>query len=323
MIPPDHCSQSEPLPNRSPAIFRKVFPADAVNRLGILLLLFLTFFLPPLTARAGEQIYRDPVIGMEFVWIPGGSFVMGQSDAEKELLIKALGPQKYEKYCACERPRHKVAVNGFWLGRYEVTNAQYRRFKADHDSGTYLGLTLNDDRQPVVNVSWFEARDFAAWLGEQCGRKVRLPTEAEWEYACRGGTATIRFWKDDESVCLYANVADLSARKKWPNWAVSNCDDGHPVTAPVGSFKANPFGLYDMLGNVWEWCADWYADDYYQKSPARNPPGSPKGRYRMVRGSSWDNPLRYVRCASRNHRLPVNRNYGIGIRLLIEDLKQP
>jgi len=308
---------------------RKIFSLDDTGSLPVLRagfflsLLFLTLCLLPLKAFPAEKVFRDPVLGIEFVWVPGGTYIMGQSDVEKKMLVQALGPEKYQKYCACERPRHKVSVSGFWLGRYEVTNAQFRRFKPDHDSGSYLGFTLDGDEQPVVNVSWFEAGDFAEWLGKQCGKKIRLPTEAEWEYACRGGTSTIRFWQKDQSVCLYANVADLSAQKRWPKWAVCDCNDGYPVTAPIGSFRPNPFGLYDMLGNAWEWCADWFADDYYKNSSHDNPTGPPSGKYRMVRGSSWDNPLRYVRCASRNHRLPVNRNYGIGFRLLIEEPDQP
>ncbi len=305
--------------------FRQIIGSSFPVASGLLFLLAVVlpvcaFILP---ATAAEKVFRDPVVGMEFVWIPAGTFIMGQSEAEKKLLLKALGPQKYKKYCACERPRHEVSVSGFWLSRCEVTNAQYRHFKPQHDSGSFLGLTLNDDRQPVVNVSWYEARAFAGWLGRQCQRKIRLPTEAEWEYACRGGTTTIRFWKECRTVCDYANIADLTAKRHWPKWAICDCDDGYPVTAPVGSFKPNPYGLYDMLGNVWEWCADWYAEDYYKISPHDNPPGSPTGKYRMVRGSSWDNPLRYVRCASRNHRLPVNRNYGIGFRLLIEKDSRP
>ena len=253
----------------------EIFPTVKAGRffLSFLLSFLFCLYLFPLMAFSEEKIFRDPVLGMEFVWIPGGTFNMGQSDAEKEMLLKTMGPERYQKYCACERPRHEVSVSGFWLGRYEVTNAQFRRFKPDHDSGSFLGLTLNGDRQPVVNVSWYEARDFAEWLGQLCGRKIRLPTEAEWEYACRGGTTTIRFWKGCQPVCLYANIADLSAKKKWPKWTVCDCNDSCPTTAPVGSFQPNPFGLYDMLGNVWEWCADWYADGYYEISPMTTRPG--------------------------------------------------
>ncbi len=268
-------------------------------------------------AGAGEIAHwRDPVCGIEFVRIPGGSFLMGQSEAEKTMLIAALGLEKYKKYCACECPRHRVRIDGFWLSRCEITNRQFRFFKPDHDSGNYAGLSLNGADQPVVRVTWEEARAFAAWLSQKTGHFFRLPTEAEWEYACRAGTATIRYWREDSPACHYANVADLSARRLWPAWTVCDCNDGFPVTAPVGRFQPNAFGLYDMLGNVWEWCADWYVDGYYARSPENNPPGAARGRYRIARGSCWDNPLRYVRSASRNHRLPTTRNYGIGFRLL-------
>ncbi len=268
---------------------------------------------------AEVRVWKDPVAGIEFVWLPGGSFIMGQSEQEKKLLIKALGRDKYEKYCACECPQHKVTVSPFWIGRYEVTNAQYRLFVTTHDSGLFQGFSLNGDRQPVVEVSWNEAAAYADWLSRKCNRRFRLPTEAEWEYACRAGTTSIRYWRDDESACLYANIADLSARNRWPMWSTDDCEDGFPVTAPVGSFRPNAFGLYDMLGNVWEWCSDWYAKNYYRVSPENNPRGVEAGKYHIARGSCWDNPPRYVRSASRNYRLPGNHNYGIGFRLVLED----
>lgn len=291
------------------------------NRVGPgLLMSFVSLFLLLIDASlilAAEQGFTEPITCMEFVWVPGGSFQMGQTDLEKDDLIKAIGRAKFDKYCASELPCHKVYVDGFWMGKYEVTNIQYRRFKSDHDSKVYQGFSLNDDKQPVVEVSCEDAAAYAVWLTSKSGRRFRLPTEAEWEYACRAGTTTVRFWGDDPDLaCAYANVGDLTARNEWPVWIVHNCEDEFIVTAPVGSFLPNSFGFHDMLGNVWEWCSGWFGEDYYKNSPEFNPPGLSAGIYRIARGSCWDSPPRYVRSASRNKRLPDSHGYGIGFRLI-------
>lgn len=279
---------------------------------------FLFFvFIVGVSAPLAEETFTDPETGMEFVWIAGGCFQMGQSKGEEEDLIKELGRGKYDKYCACELPRHRVCVDGFWMGKYEVTNAQYRRFKSDHDSKSYKGHSLNDDKQPVVEVSCEDAIAYVEWLSSKSGKRFRLPSEAEWEYACRAGTSTVCFWGDDVSItCYYANVGDKTARNEWSTWTVHDCEDGFKVTAPVGSFKPNSFGLYDMLGNVWEWCSDWFGENYYKECPVHNPQGAASGSYRVARGSCWDSPPRYVRSASRNKRLPENLNYAIGFRVV-------
>ncbi len=279
--------------------------------------LWLCLMLVAVPALLAEHAFSDRVTGMEFVWVSGGSFQMGQTESEKEDLIKGMGRDKYEKYCAEELPRHRVCVDGFWMGKYEVTNAQYRHFKSIHDSKSYKGHSLNGDKQPVVEVSWEDAVAYAEWLSAGSSGKFRLPTEAEWEYACRAGTATVCFWGDDaSSACRYANVGDKTAQKEWSTWIVHDCEDGFKVTAPVGSFQPNSFGLYDMLGNVWEWCSDWFGSNYYNESPEQNPRGFSSGTYRIARGSCWDNPPRYVRSASRNMRRPGNLGYHLGFRLV-------
>jgi len=277
----------------------------------------LMIFLVLVPAASAEQIFTDPETGMEFVWVPGGTFQMGQTGLEKEDLVKVMGADKFDKYCACELPRHKVVVDGFWMGMFEVTNLQYRFFKPDHDSKSYDGHSLNVDNQPVVEVSCYDAIAYAEWLSSKSRRKFSLPSEAEWEYACRAGTTTVCFWGDDANfACDYANVGDQAAQKEWPVWTVHGCVDGVIVTAPVGCFKPNAFGLYDMLGNVWEWCSDWFSEGYYKESPEFNPRGLSSGIYRVARGSCWDSPPRYVRSASRNKRRPDNRSYAIGFRLV-------
>jgi formylglycine-generating enzyme required for sulfatase activity len=210
------------------------------------------------------------------------------------------------------------------MGKTEVTNAQYRKWKPDHDSGHYKGRSLNDDNQPVVDVSWEDAKAFAAWLTQQNeGRyEFRLPTEAEWEYTCRAGTTTTRFWSDNSNeACSYANVHDqTSKRVNELEWEHHECEDGHAVTAPVGTFHPNKFKLHDMLGNVWEWCEDTYREDGYAEHASLNPINKEKGPSRVVRGGSWNDNPRYVRCANRSDSEITYRVSGLGFRLVREPL---
>ncbi|PID59597.1 hypothetical protein CSB45_00835 [candidate division KSB3 bacterium] len=272
-----------------------------------------------------SNAWTDPVTGMDFVWIPGGCFQMGQTEAEKTWLIQQIGEDTYNRYYDDELPRHKVCLEGFWLGKYEVTNAQYRQWKRDHDSGDFAGHSLNGDRQPVVRVSWKEATAFADWLTEQHHGKYtfRLPSEAQWEYAVRAGTTSSRFWGDDpDKACGYANVYDQTAKEVLDfSRTAHHCRDNYVVTAPVGGaarFEANAFGLYDMLGNVWEWCADSYEDSYDGASPAGAPRGTlGDGKTKVLRGGSWDSYPWLVRSAIRNGFNPDNRGSLIGFRLVV------
>lgn len=202
------------------------------------------------------QIWRDPIVGMEFVWVPAGCFIMGSNSSDPVY--------RYEK------PAHKVCLDGFWMGRYEVTNKQYRAYYPRHNSGKFKGLSLNGDRQPVVNDTWSHARDFARWLSDKTGKHFDLPSEAQWEYAARAGTTTPWYF-GDQSPCLFENLTDLSYDKIVPLKNSVNCDDGYAVTAPVGSFAPNPFGLYDMLGNVGEKCLDARDAHAYKKHALDNP----------------------------------------------------
>ena len=275
-------------------------------------------------------ICAEPTTGMEFVFVPGGCFQMGQTETEKAQLIKEVGEKNYASWYADELPRHEVCLQGFWMGRYEVTNAQYRRFKKDHDSQSYEGKSLNGDDQPVVMVSWNDAQAFLKQLNaaasvETHGRaslQFRLPTEAEWEYAARGGTEKIRYWGDDPKhtqACAYANVADQSAKKLWTNWTVHECDDDYAVTAPVGRFQPNAFGLYDMLGNVWEWCQDTYHENYNgapNDGSAWGSLGDEKAN-RLLRGGSWLINPNYCRSADRDRNDPDNRNDNVGARVVV------
>ena len=253
--------------------------------------------------RKAERIMKKT--GIEFVYIEGGCFKMGSPEDEQD-----RDPD--------EGPQHKVCVDDFWMSKYEVTNRQFRRFDSGHNTRKYRGQRLNANNQPAVYMNWDEARNYTSWISRESGMKIRLPTEAEWEYAARGGTTTARFWGDDpDSACRYANVGDLTAQRKWPDWNVHNCDDGYIVTAPVGSFKPNPFGLYDMQGNVWEWCGDWYDEDYYSSSPDNNPQGVPSGSDRVFRGGSWHSRPGVVRVAYRYGDSRDTRKNDLGFRLVL------
>ncbi|MDT8423034.1 MAG: SUMF1/EgtB/PvdO family nonheme iron enzyme, partial [Desulfuromonadales bacterium] len=175
---------------------------------------------------SGSGSWTESLTGMAFVRVPGGCFQMGSPSSEKDRDSN-------------EGPVHEVCVDDFSMGKFEVTNAQYRKYKSGHTSKDYKGNSLNGDDQPAVYVSWEDATEYAKWLSRQTGKSFRLPTEAEWEYAARAGTRTARWWGESpDQACRNANVADQSAKRKWSNWTVHNCDDGYAVTAPVGRFAA-------------------------------------------------------------------------------------
>ena len=236
-------------------------------------------------------------LGPEMVVIPGGVFTMGSPDGEAGRSDD-------------EGPQHSVKVASFALGRYEVTFDEYDVFaNATHrelpnDQGWGRGL------RPVINVSWDDAQANAAWLSDKTQKAYRLPTEAEWEYATRAGTTSSRYWGDDPTLaCSYANVDEK----------YFGCDDGYvDQTAPVGSFIGNPFGLQDLLGNVWEWVADCWHDSY-QGAPSdgsdwEDGKACKSGR-RVLRGGSWGNEPVNVRSAFRHRGDPVYRFYVYGFRL--------
>jgi formylglycine-generating enzyme required for sulfatase activity len=291
----------------------------------------------------GGAVWTEPTTGMELVYVPGGCYQMGQTAQEKDDLIKEVGQEEYDKYYAREQPRHEVCVDGFWLGSKEVTVGSFRKFvaatgyktDAEENRGNAKGCwALKDNKWgwqegyswsnpgfsqeesfPAACVSWNDTREYVKWLNGISGKAYRLPTEAEWEYAARGGTKTSRYWKDgvDDQACGYANVADKGHGWGEPNFP---CDDGYKYASPVGSYKPNGYGLYDMLGNVWEWCGDWYAGDYYGKSPRQNPQGPSTGSDRVVRGGSWNYDPAYVRAAGRGRNSPDDRIDYLGFRLV-------
>ena len=298
-------------------------------------------------------------IGTPFVRIPAGEFLMG-SDETIEAMARDFPQyerQRFEKIDD-EGPVHRVRITrDFYLGQTEVTVGQFRRFvelsgyvpeslrdgtggygynpaydpatSARHDafegrhpqySWRNPGYPQTDDF-PVVNVTWNDAVAMGRWLSEKEGVRYRLPTEAEWEYACRAGTRT-RYAGDDapESLTASANVFDAEAASFWPQWRdfALRSSDGFVFAAPVGSRAPNAFGLYDMHGNVWEWVADWYGEDTYSRSPEADPQGPETGETRVRRGGSWHTWAFYARAAFRNWNTPNTRYTLLGFRLLRE-----
>jgi formylglycine-generating enzyme required for sulfatase activity len=294
------------------------------------------------SAAAQDKIIKDSLTGMSFVWIPAGCYQMGQTEAEKTELIASLGQAQYRQWFVKELPRHRVCVDGFWMGQYEVTVAEFEQFL--HATG-YCPTAMKrdwswcmtdrferktgvnhcrpgfeqDDRHPVVHVSWIDARAMADWLTDNSDGAFRLPTEAEWELACRAGTGTARFWgQTTQDACLYANGHDrTSVAERGFSWPPHDCRDGFAQTAPVGSFKPNAFGLYDMLGNVSEWCRDAFSDDAYSRHKPDNPVYTREGGMRVVRGGGWYSSPADMRCAVRRGNCPMNTDDALGFRLVM------
>jgi formylglycine-generating enzyme required for sulfatase activity len=290
-------------------------------------------------------------IGMKLVLIPAGEFMMGNGHtAEEEVeLCKRYGLSDAETDCfKDEYPRHRVRITkAFYLGDYEVTRGQFRQFvketgyKTDAEKGTggkgSMGIDPDTgkfelkkdyswqktgfkqtDKYPVVNVSWNDAEAFCEWLSRKEGKTYCLPTEAEWEYACRAGTTTRYFSGDDpETLAKVGNIADASAKKKFADWKPAiTAEDGFVFTAPVGKFEANAFGLYDMHGNVNEWCADWYEADYYATSPTDDPAGPSTGVDRVLRGGSCYGGPDLARSSDRDKDKPYTRYDNVGFRVV-------
>ncbi len=261
--------------------------------------------------RHGVPVAFENDLGMRFVLLPAGTFLMGALRSEVADFRWAI-PQ------ADERPRHRVTISQpFYVSIYEVTNGQYRRFRPEHRSGEHEGHDLDGVAQPAVRVSHTDALEFAAWLSREDGRVYRLPTEAEWEYFCRAGTTTRFAWGDALAESqFYANVWDARTKTEFAGlWESFPGDDGHRVSAPVGSYRPNPWGLYDVHGNVWEWCADWREREY-TRDPVTDPTGPLTGEYRQKRGGSWNYNPRRGRCADRGGDWPDARQIDTGFRLV-------
>jgi formylglycine-generating enzyme len=225
----------------------------------------------------------------KLVLIPAGWFMMGSEGGQDN-----------------ERPVHRVWVDEFLLGECQVTNADFERFvrSAGRNVPRFWGdAALNQAEQPVVGVSWFDAVHYCEWLSAATGRRFRLPTEAEWEHAARGGEEGLLYpWGNEPPQSLPSYNARCSG-----GWANG--------TEPVGRGEANGFGLYNMCDNVHEWCSDWYAADYYAVSAERNPRGPETGERRASRGGSWRHHIKMSRCAARSSIPPEFQYADYGFRV--------
>jgi len=217
------------------------------------------------------------------VYVPAGEFTMGSDEGYSD-----------------EQPVHSVYLDAFYSDKTEVTNAQYRKCveagacEEPGWPGCWDDSDFNAPDQPVVCVTWYQAQDYCEWAG------ARLPTEAEWEKAARGTDGRTYPWGDEW-------------HDDYANWC---CEKEYGYAAPVGSFPAgaSPYGALDMMGNVWEWVADWYWKNYYSQSPGRNPPGPDSGEKRVLHGGSWGNDPSFVRSANRYGNAPDYRNNFVGFR---------
>lgn len=237
------------------------------------------------------------------VLIPAGEFEMGIDRSEIPELVnwaKGYDQSAMASWFEDETPRHKVYLDAYYIDVYEVTNEMYAKFlkATNHKPPKYWDdPRYNDPQQPVVGVTWEDAKAYCDWAGK------RLPTEAEWEKAARGGLIGKRFpWGDDASHD-YANYAGTVGTDIWG------------YSAPVGKFAPNGYGLYDMAGNVFEWCADWYEKDYYSKSPTKNPTGPSSGKTRVVRGGGYGYTVNFLRVSDRfGSYFPSNAYPFVGFR---------
>ncbi|WP_367391644.1 formylglycine-generating enzyme family protein [Lewinella sp. LCG006] len=292
---------------------------------------FETAKLSDVAVDAGELLVT------EMITVPGGTFRMGDNFGDGGLN---------------EKPAHMVTISTFEIGKYELTFAEYDRFCSSTSRPLPRDERWGRDQMPVINVSWYDAVAYCNWRSEQEGytkvyrveiekafdgsdEKVfyadwqangyRLPTEAEWEYAAswsnssekttrRTIRASERYAGTSSEHLLddYANFCDANCSFRWKT---TPRDDGYAHTAPVGQFLPNELGVYDMSGNVWEWCWDYFDEDYYKDSPKEDPRGSNIGGYRIVRGGSWRNLQPEVRCAYRQEKSPGRGNFNTGFRL--------
>ena len=283
---------------------------------------------PGATAPRSGELFRDCPTCPLMKLLPAGHFVQGEGDDT------LAGSQ-------LDRPRHAVAIGySLGIGVYEVTVGEFREFATatsfqSQGCASYDGAWRKRDElkwddvgfkqtatDPVVCVSWRDATAYAQWLSRKTGQGYRLPSESEWEYAARAGSDAVRPWGDNASAaCASANVADQSAAEQFPGWKVEPCTDGYVYTAPVGSFKPNVFGLYDMLGNAFEWVQDcWHPS--YQGAPADGSAWmSGDCAEHGLRGGSWFTSPGQVSAMARNRFEENYRSDSVGFRLVREVLK--
>jgi len=240
-----------------------------------------------------DKMMLSKNVSLELIWIPAGAFEMGQM------------PNEPDAYPNKETPRHAVTLSdGFWMGKYEVTKEQWRVVMgtAPWQGKKYAG---DDSKSPANYITWDDAQQFLAKLSQLTGKPFRLPTEAEWEYACRAGTKTRFYWGDDPR---YEQIE----HQAW--WRGNALISAVKCARPVGLMPPNPWGLYDMSGNVSEWCQDWHW--FYCSGPATNPVGPATAAHRVLRGGSWLDIGGFCRSSRRDHETPEAAHSQIGFRVV-------
>jgi formylglycine-generating enzyme required for sulfatase activity len=297
---------------------------------------------PPLEASIPLAPRTASVDGMPQVRIPAGEFRMGSTQADVKKILEEC-PDCHAEWFENELPQHTVFLDGYWIDQTEVTNAMFAAFadstgyQTDAETaggGIVLNMLMQEwamvagatwrhprgpgtdliglENHPVVQMSYPDAEAYCAWAGR------RLPTEAEWEKAARGADGRRFPWGNQPPTGNLLNFAD---RNSYVRLAGLDQDDGFAFTAPVGSFPggASVYGALDMAGNVWERVADFYGEEYYAHSPARNPTGPSSGEFVILRGGSWSRPAWYVRTTVRYSYLKQNRSSGLGFRCASSD----
>jgi len=225
---------------------------------------------------------KPKLVKPEMVFVQGGTFMMGCTMGQGD------------DFCYdCEIPAHQVTLSSYYIGKCEVTQAQWLAVM-----GTYPSR-FRGDNLPVEQVRWNDVQEFILKLNAQTGKQYRLPTEAEWEYACRGGSQSAHYKYSGSNI-----LNDVAWYK----------DNSGNATHPVGTTKRpNELGIYDMIGNVWEWCSDWY--NSYGSNAQTNPQGPSSGSSRVIRGGSWAYDAKFCRVSYRYYYTPDTRSYDLGFRL--------
>ena len=253
---------------------------------------------------------NNPKDGLRYVWIANGSFEQGCS--------------KFDEDCVSnEKPAHITTISkGFWIGQTEVTAAAYKRYSAATHrqlppiptfGDTVLNAGWAKANLPIVNVNWQESKEYCEWMGG------RLPTEAQWEYAARAGTAAATYgdvlegaWFGDNSGLM--RIDAVAVKKANPAGYLGYLSQNKSTFHEVALKGPNSAGLYDMLGNVWEWTADWYGERYYDGAERSDPMGAPNGQARVLRGGSWVDTRNTIRLSIRGRREPGTRSVDTGFR---------
>jgi formylglycine-generating enzyme required for sulfatase activity len=279
----------------------------ALGGIAVVFLLIILFMTAkkPVPAAVAEEIPIEAlpeVIPEEegFVYVAGGTFTMGCTS------------EQGNDCDSDEKPAHQVNLSSYYIGKYEVTQAQWKAVMGTNPS------EFKGDNLPVDNVSWEDIQGFLRKLNAQTGKSYRLPTEAEWEYACRGGARSTHYkYSGSNTIGNVAWYHENSGDKtlKDSEWDFDKLTKNNCKTHPVGQKTPNELGIYDMSGNVWEWCSDWYGD--YSSSSQTNPAGASSESHRVIRGGSWGGDAGSCRVSLRAGSAPDTRSNYLGFRLAL------